>query len=89
MSDQKNLYIIGAFVISLVIFFILNDYLLTAIALIIIVGALVWGKKLDKRTGTLCFVPYCSILSAKVPHASWNVTTEKLFPFLKLYISAS
>src|SRR3989344_2965647 len=56
MSDQKNLYIIGAFVISLVIFFILNDYLLTAIALIIIVGALVWGKKLDKRTGTLCFV---------------------------------
>ncbi len=56
MVSQNSLYVTGAFVISLAVFFILNDYLLTTAALIIIVGALIWGKKLDKRAGALCFV---------------------------------
>ena len=54
--EKNSLYVIGTFVISLAVFFIFNDYLITFAALIIITGGLVWGKKLDKRAGGLCFV---------------------------------
>ncbi len=55
MTNQ-NLITIAVFVISLVIFFILNDYILTFGILIVVAAALVWAKKLDKRLGALCLV---------------------------------